>query len=155
MVEEGPRSAFGREIGGLQEEFERLLRQVVAGIGAATSPQPQPTPAGAFSPPLDVEEDDERFVLHVELPGVRGDEVDLALEEGVLTVSGQREFYGGRDREGFRRIERRFGRFHRAVRLPERIDADRVEATYEDGMLRVVVPKADASRARRIRVRTA
>jgi len=131
----------------LQDDFQRMFRQVFGDTDASL--------AGAFSPALDVEESDDAFTLHVELPGVKPDEVDVSIEENVLTIAGQREFYGEKDAEGFRRIERRFGRFHRAVRLPDRVDPDKVEAAYKDGLLTVTVPKAESAKPRRIQVSAA
>ena len=113
------------------------------------------TNAGAFGPALDVEEDADAFTLHVELPGVRAEDVEVSIEENVLTVSGERSFYADKEAEGFRRIERSFGRFHRAVRLPARVDAGRVHAVHRDGVLTITVPKAEESKPRRIAVKAA
>ncbi len=139
-----------RNVAPLQDEMERLFRQTLGDRQGAS-------PAGAFSPALDVEEDEGKFTLHVELPGVEVDDVDVSLEENVLTISGERRFYaksgdGDGNAEGFRRIERHFGRFHRAVRLPDRVDPDGVEAKYHDGMLTVEVPKAEDAKPRRIAI---
>lgn len=139
----------------MQEEMERMVRQM---LGDA------PATAGAWSPALDVEEDEDGFTLHVELPGVDPEQVEVSLEENVLTIAGQRDFYptGGpeaplrppaeRDTDRFRRIERRFGRFHRAVRLPDRVDGDHVEARFAHGLLTISVPKAEESKPRRIAI---
>jgi HSP20 family protein len=138
-----------RNVAPLHEEMERLFRQTLGDRQGAS-------PAGAFSPALDVEEDEGAFTLHVELPGVGVDDVDVSLEENVLTITGERRFYarsGEADStEGFRRIERNFGRFHRSVRLPDRVDADGVEARFHDGMLTVTVPKAEDAKPRRIAI---
>jgi HSP20 family protein len=136
-----------RNVASLQDEMERVFRQAVGDRAGAS-------PAGAFSPALDVEESEDGFTLHVELPGVSADDVDVSLEESVLTITGERRFYDESDTDGFRRIERHFGRFHRAVRLPDRVDAARVEASYRDGMLTIHVPKAEEARPRRIQVTT-
>lgn len=137
-----------RDVGTLQDEVERLFRTMVSGLGgdAATS-------AGAWSPALDVEETEDNFILYVELPGVRAEDVEVSLEENVLTISGERTFYSERDTDTFRRVERRFGRFHRAIRLPDRVDGSNVEATYDNGLLTVSVPKAEEAKPRRIEVR--
>lgn len=134
-----------RDVSSLQDEVERVFRQAFGERSAASS-------AGAFSPALDVEETEEAFTLHVELPGVNAEEVEVSLEENVLTVAGERRFYDERASEGFRRIERHFGRFHRAVRLPDRVDADRVSAAYRDGLLTITVPKAEEAKPRRIQI---
>ncbi|HEX2027857.1 MAG TPA: Hsp20/alpha crystallin family protein [Nitriliruptorales bacterium] len=136
-----------RELSGLQDEMERLFRSFFGGEPSS------PSTAGAWSPPLDVEETDEHFVLHVELPGMDPQDVDITLEESVLTISGERRFYRETDSEGFRRVERRFGRFHRAVRLPDRVTGEKVEAHYKDGVLTITVPKAEEAKPRRIEVR--
>ena len=135
-----------RDVAPLQDEVERVFRQVFGGTGADA------TSAGAFSPALDVEENEEQFVIHVELPGVSAEDVEVSLEENVLTIAGERKFYDERTSDGFRRIERHFGRFHRAVRLPDRVAGDHVQATYRDGLLTVTVPKAEEAKPRRIEV---
>ncbi len=134
-----------RDVAPLHEEMERVLRQAFGDRQSVSQ-------AGAFSPALDVEEDENEFNLHVELPGVDPESVDVSLEDDVLTISGERRFYDEKDADGFRRIERAFGRFHRAVRLPDRVDADRVAATYREGMLKITVPKADEAKPRRIQI---
>jgi HSP20 family protein len=142
----------------LHDEVERLFRQTFGRpVGALRSDDAAAyaTPAGAFGPALDVEESAEAFVLHVELPGVAADDVEVSLEDNVLTVSGERRFYADREVDGFRRIERSFGRFHRSVRLPDRVDAARVRATHRDGVLTISVPKSEDAKPRRIAVEAA
>lgn len=131
-----------RELSSLQREVDRALRDVVSGSSPAT--------AGAWAPALDVEETEDGFTLHVELPGVSTEDVTVSLEENVLTIEGERHFYADRDGETFRRVERAFGRFHRAVRLPDRVDASRVSATHREGLLTIEVPKAEEAKPRRI-----
>lgn len=136
-----------RELSTLQREVDRLF-------GDALGSRNAPATAGAWAPALDVEETEDDFTLHVELPGVAPDDVEVSLEENVLTIAGERRFYEDRESEGFRRVERSFGRFHRAVRLPDRVDADGVTATHRDGLLTISVPKAEESKPRRIEVKT-
>ncbi len=109
----------------------------------------------AFTPALDAEESEDSFTLHVELPGVKPDEVNVSVEANVLTITGQRGFYGEKDAVDFRRIERRFGRFQRTVRLPEHVESDKVEAAYADGLLTITVPKSESAKPRRIQVAAA
>ena len=135
-----------RELSTLQREFDRAFRDA---LGSSSSP----ATAGAWAPALDVEETEEGFTLHIELPGVAPEDVEVSLEENVLTIAGERRFYEDRESEGFRRVERSFGRFHRAVRLPDRVEADGVTATHKDGLLTIVVPKAEEAKPRRIEVR--
>lgn len=137
-----------RDVATVQDEVERMFRQAFGGRDAAASS------AGAWSPALDVEESEDAFTIHVELPGVRAEDVDVSLEADVLAISGERSFYDDRATDGFRRIERRFGRFHRSVRLPDRVAIDAVAAAYRDGMLTVTVPKAEEAKPRRIEVKS-
>lgn len=141
------RYGTAREASPWQEDFNQVLRQFFGDADASL--------AGAFSPALDVEESDDAFTLHVELPGVSPDDVEVSIEESVLSIAGQRDFYADRNADGFRRVERRFGRFHRAVRLPDRVDSDKVEAAYKDGLLTITVPKAESAKPRRVKVATA
>ncbi|MEX0913701.1 MAG: Hsp20/alpha crystallin family protein [Demequina sp.] len=136
-----------REASPWQEDFNQVLRQFFGDADTSL--------AGAFSPALDVEENDDEFTLHVELPGVNPDDVEVSIEESVLSIAGQRDFYADRNADGFRRVERRFGRFHRAVRLPDRVDADKVQASYKNGLLTISVPKAESAKPRRVKVAAA
>lgn len=136
-----------RDVSTVSDEMERLFRQALGSSQSAAT-------AGAFAPALDVEETEDGFVLHVELPGVSPDDVEVSLEENVLTIAGERRFYRDEDTEHFRRVERHFGRFHRAVRLPDRVEPDGVDAEFRDGMLTISVPKAEEAKPRRIEVRT-
>ncbi len=134
-----------RNVSGMQDEMQRLFRDVLGGDAA-------PATAGAFSPVLDVEETEDGFTLHVELPGVSPDEVEITLEENVLTIAGERSFYDEQRAENLRRVERRYGRFHRAIRMPDRVDGELVSASFRDGMLTVTVPKAEEAKPRRIAI---
>jgi HSP20 family protein len=127
-----------------QNDFQRIVNQFFADAEAPLT--------GSFAPALDVEETDDAFTLHVELPGIDADDVDVSIEENVLTIAGQRDFYSDKTTDGFRRVERRFGTFHRAVRLPDRVDPEGVTAAYADGLLTVMVPKSESAKPRRIQV---
>ncbi len=128
------------------DDFQRIVRSFLGDADATLD--------GTFSPALDVEEHDDGFTLHVELPGVAADNVDVSIEENVLTVSGKRDFYADKSTETFRRVERRFGTFHRAIRLPDRVDPEGITAAFKDGLLTISVPKAESAKPRRIQVST-
>jgi HSP20 family protein len=138
----------------LHGDVDRLLRETFGrdlGRTGLVADGPSVT-AAAFGPALDVEESDDAFTIHVELPGVPADQVDVSLEENVLTISGERRFYDDRGVDGFRRVERSFGRFHRALRLPDRVDGNGVRAVQRDGVLTITAPKAEDAKPRRIAV---
>ena len=109
-------------------------------------------------PALDVAERGDAYVVHLELPGVNPDEVEILFEQNVLTVRGSKPASHNTESEGelrFFAAERVHGSFERAVRLPEFVDADRIDASFTNGLLTVTVPKAQAARPRKIDIRTA
>ena len=99
---------------------------------------------GSFSrwaPALDVYQDKDQFTVVAELPGLKKEDIELSLQNGVLTISGERK-QEKKSEEGYRN-ERFFGRFQRSVTLATSVDGDKVKATYQDGILKVVLPKAE------------
>jgi len=104
----------------------------------------------AWSPTLDVYEDADAVTVKVELAGMKKEDFELSLEDGALTISGKRETKE-ENRESFR-SERFFGSFSRSVALPSPVKPDDVKATYEDGILTVVLHKADEAKPRKITV---
>lgn len=95
-----------------------------------------------FAPAMDVFEEDDSFVIRTELPGVRPDEVDVTVRNGVLTITGDRKFTHEVSEERFYRRELSYGHFERQVALPEGVDPDRIVARHENGVLEIRVPKA-------------
>jgi HSP20 family protein len=139
-----------RDIANIRDEIERFFRE-----GFGTVARELATEASGWAPEVDVEETGDNYRFHVELSGVKPEDISVSVEDGVLTVSGERRFYEEKEAEGFRRVERRFGSFHRAMRLPAKVDPEAVEATYADGVLDVIVPKAEETKPRRIEVKGA
>ena len=90
--------------------------------------------------------------MTVELPGVKLDDLQITLEDGLLTIQGERHFANDSSEEQFHRVERSSGAFRRSITLPAQIMADEVDASMEDGVLRILVPKAEETRPKRIQV---
>ena len=107
---------------------------------------------GPWTPAMDVYETDDRVVVTVELPGVSAEEVDVSVEDSTLTVSGSREFSSEVTQESYHRIERRYGAFSRAVTLPPQVDASKVDARFEDGVLTVDLPKIEKAKPKKIQI---
>jgi HSP20 family protein len=105
-----------------------------------------------WAPALDIAEQKDAYLVQVELPGVRPDDLDITLEDGLLTIQGERRFTQESSEQQFHRIERRYGRFRRSITLPTQVQADAIEASFEDGLLTVRVPKAEEAKPRRINV---
>src|SRR5436309_4532479 len=104
-----------------------------------------------WSPALDLYQSNDNVVAVVELPGMRKEDIDISLHDGTLTISGERkrESTGG---EKAQRTERYVGTFRRSIALPTRVDADKVTATYQDGILKVTLPKAEEAKPKQIQV---
>jgi HSP20 family protein len=138
---------FGRTYGGQGGTIE------TAGEGAAPPAEMPPDPRGTWAPPLDVFETPDKLNVLVELPGMSASDVEITVEDNVLTLRGQRPFYEGASEEAFHRIERRFGPFQRRIALPRQSDAERISALMEEGVLTIEVPKIEQAKPRRIEVK--
>jgi HSP20 family protein len=137
-----------RELSSLQTEMNRLFN-------AAFDAPPGNGGARRWTPAMDLVETDEDFVLRADLPGMTESDVNIELEDNVLTVSGERKAEHEERREGFYRVERAFGSFARSLTLPRGIDADAVAASFNNGVLEVRVPKPEERKPRKIAIGTA
>lgn len=108
----------------------------------------------AWRPAIDILETEDAYKVVADLPGFNPDEVDVTVDEGTLTIKGERKFYDEVKEENFHRVERRFGSFERAVRLPRQVQADKIEATFDKGVLTVGIPKAEESKPRRVEIKS-
>src|SRR6476661_9289710 len=97
--------------------------------------------AGSFVPPVDVYEDEHNLVLKLEVPGVEENDLNVSVENSTLTIQGERKFEKEEKEENFHRIERRYGSFIRTFKLPNTVDADKVGASYEKGILKITLAK--------------
>lgn len=105
-----------------------------------------------WSPAVDIKEEDERFVLKADIPGVDPKDIDVTMEDGVLTIKGERKHESEEEAEGYKRVERSYGSFYRRFSLPDTADAERVTAKGKDGVLEVFIPKQEKVQPRRIAV---
>lgn len=103
-------------------------------------------------PAVDLVEQDGQLVLRADLPGMDRDDIEVQVKDGVLTVSGERKYENENKGEGFYRVERSFGRFSRSLRLPRGVDASAVSASFDRGVLEVIVPKPSEPAATRIAI---
>lgn len=105
-----------------------------------------------WSPALDLYQSNDNVVAVVELPGMRKEDIEISLHDGTLTISGERRRESSSDGEKAERTERYMGRFRRSIALPTRLDANKVSATYRDGILTVTLPKAEEVKPKQIHV---
>ena len=130
-------------MGAFQQQVDRLLDLPFLGGDARPF-------AGA--PALDLYQDEDNFTVKAEIPGMKKDDIKLSLHDGVLTLSGERRSEKAHDEKGSIRNERFFGHFERSINLPTQVDSTRVSASYEDGVLTVTLPKAEAAKPRQIEI---
>lgn len=133
------------DIFNMRRQFDRLLEgQLGSGdqIGSA------------WLPPVDVRESGDELRVQVEIPGIAPDDVEVRVENGVLTVSGEKksEIQDGENGAGYHLVERRYGRFERSFTLPRTVDADRVTAVFTNGVLTLTLPKAESAKPRRVEI---
>jgi HSP20 family protein len=108
---------------------------------------------GLWSPAVDIKEEEDRFVLHADVPGVDPKAIDITMENGVLTIKGERREEKTEKREQYSRTERVYGAFYRRFALPNSAEADEISASSRNGVLEVVIPKQEKAKARQIEVR--
>lgn len=105
-----------------------------------------------WTPAVDIKEDDERFVLEADIPGVDPKNIEVTMDNGVLTIKGERKHESEKETNGYKRVERSYGTFYRRFSLPDSADAERVTAKGKDGVLEVSIPKLEKVQPRKISV---
>ena len=113
------------------------------------------TPVSDWVPAVDIVEEKGRFLLRADLPGIAATDIDVSMDDGILTIAGERHAEKHEDAEGLRRFERASGRFHRRFTLPETADAEGIAARSANGILEVSIPKLPEVQPRRITVEAA
>lgn len=134
-----------REISSLQQEMNRLFNTFFDAPASGAA-------ARRWVPAMDLVETEDHFVLRADLPGVSESDVDLSLEENVLTLKGERKAEHEARGEGFYRVERATGVFSRSLTLPEGVDGDAIAATFDKGVLEVRIPKPEQRRPRKLQI---
>ena len=106
-----------------------------------------------WRPAVDIKEETERFLIHADIPGVDPKDIEITMEDGVLTIKGERAFDKDENRDNYRRVERHRGTFYRRFSLPDTADAEKIEARGKDGVLEIAIPKHEKVLPRRIAVK--
>lgn len=107
---------------------------------------------GSWMPPVDIAETKDKLTLRAELPGFKEDQVELTVEDGVLTLRGERKFEKDAEEENYHRVERSYGTFVRSFTLPTNVDQSRIEARFADGILSVELPRREEARPKQIKI---
>lgn len=132
--------------------FDRAFRTPFS-LWDANAVTPTPEVTSWFRPPVDVREDDKAYYLSLDLPGLKKEDVKIDIENGVLNVSGERQFEH-RNRDGnWQRTERAWGQFHRRFTLPDSVELEKIEAKMSEGVLELTLPKTETQKARVIAIK--
>ena len=139
-----------RELGTIQSEMNRLFNtffdnpsvEVSHGNGAQRR----------WLPPMDLVEAEGEFILRADLPGLSEEDVNIEVEDNVLSISGERKSRHEQSEEGYHRVERSFGSFRRSLTLPEGVDTDAVKATFDRGVLEIRIPKPEERKPRKVSI---
>jgi HSP20 family protein len=137
-----------RDFRTVQERLGRLF------ANPATTRRDEEMSLGAWIPPVDIAEDQDRIVLTAELPGFKRDQIAIQMEGGLLTLRGERKFEEEKDGRNYHRVERAYGQFVRSFTLPSNVDRDSIKASFSEGLLEVELPKREESKPRQIRITT-
>jgi HSP20 family protein len=103
-------------------------------------------------PPVDIREEQDKLVFVAEMPGLGRDAVDITLENQVLTLRGERKFERDEEKDSYHRIERAYGSFSRSFRLPANVDTASAKASFDNGILTIVLPKSEAARPKKLEI---
>ncbi len=133
-----------REVASLQNRVNALFRDFNEGESAMTT--------ASFIPAVDIYEDEKKVVLKLEVPGIAEKDLDVSVENNVLTVKGERKFAAEEKEENFHRIERRYGSFYRAFTLPTTVDTEGIDAKYDAGILKLELKKKPEAQPKQIKV---
>jgi HSP20 family protein len=129
-----------------REPFSRLLDNFFNDL------QGEEVSNRGWTPPVDIQETEDAYKLHAELPGMTKDDINITLENNVLRLSGERKFEKDVKKESYHRIERTYGAFSRAFALPQQVNAEGVQAAFDNGVLTITVPKAEQAKPRKISI---
>lgn len=135
-----------RELRSLHNEMNRLFTGNLEGQSAGEFAR------GAWSPSVDIYEDKDRLIVEAELPGMNRDDFELTVENNVLTLRGERKFEKKTEGDNYHRVERSYGSFTRQFTLPQTVTSEGATADFENGVLRVALPKREETKARKIEI---
>ena len=139
-------STFGR-FSNLRDELDRLFGEPLTVLARASKQ------LSSWTPALDVHEDKDNLVVTVEVPGMKKEDINVSLHEGVLNISGERKSENKFEDSEVYRSERVFGRFQRTLTLSAPVAVDKIHAQYKDGLLTVTLPKAEEAKPKQIDVK--
>ena len=136
-----------------QEEMAQMSPMLAHALGLHTQQATGRATTTAWAPALDISERKDAYLVTVELPGVEADDLEITMEDGLLTIQGERHFAHDSSEQQFHRVERRYGAFRRSITLPAHVMAEGIQASADNGVLQILVPKMEEATPKRIQVR--
>ena len=136
-----------REMRSLQDEVNRLF------ASSFSRGDDNELMRGAWSPQVDIFENKDQIVLEAELPGMKPEDVNISIENNVLTLHGERKFEKKDEKDNFHRVERAYGSFTRSFTLPPTVSSENAQAEFENGVLRLTLAKREEAKPRRIEIK--
>jgi HSP20 family protein len=136
-----------RELRGLQDEMNRLF------MSNYSRSSEEGFASGAWNPQVDIFENKDQIVLEAELPGMNPENVNISIENNVLTIHGERKFEKNDENDNFHRVERSYGSFTRSFTLPPTVSSENANAEFENGVLRLTLAKREEAKPRRIEIK--
>lgn len=134
---------------GLQDEINELFRDFFRGWDAEGTEKRM----GTWVPAVDIDENENEYVVHADLPGIPKKDINVSVDNGMLTLSGERKEEHKEGKGANRRVERYYGSFTRSFTLPGSVDTEKVKAAYKDGVLSVTLPKREEAKPKQISVK--
>jgi HSP20 family protein len=138
------------ELNTIQNEMNRLFNTF---FDQPSSNARGSAPGRRWLPPMDLVETGDHYVLRADLPGLADEDVNVQLQDNVLTISGERKAEHDTQQEGYYRLERAFGAFSRSLTLPDGVDPDAVQARFERGVLEIRIPKPEQKKPRQVQIK--
>jgi len=138
-----------RDLSSLQDRIDRMFQDT---LGRARGGFDEALEGSTWAPAVDILETTDQIVLRADLPGLDPKDVEIQVQNGTLTLRGERKFESDVKEDNFRRVERVYGSFVRSFSLPQTVDAEKVEAEYRSGVLELKLPKRPEAKPKQIKV---
>jgi HSP20 family protein len=133
-------------------QFYKDLDQVYVKQNKPSDDEDSTIATSAWVPAIDIQEEEQRFLIYADLPGVDPNIIEVSMEKGILTIKGERPSISPEDSKLYKRVERRHGTFYRRFSLPDSVDIAKIAATSKHGVLEITIPKREAEQPRKISV---
>jgi len=150
-----PLSSFNRDLGRFREEMDRTFDRFFADTFALGTVEPKALRSQGWHPAIDVSETDTEVTVRAEVPGIAAKDLDISVSGRILSIAGEKEEKSETREEGYCCCERRFGSFCRSVDLPDWVDADKINAESDNGVVTIHLPKKPGAKPKQIEVKTA